>query len=436
MEIMIEKLRFLTDDDVREISREFGTPVFVYSQKVLEEQAQKALTMPNAYGLTVRYAMKANPNTSILRILDRQGVHIDASSNFEVERAVRAGISPERILLTSQQLPENLYDDCLNRIDINLTSLEQIRKYGNYFSGKDFFGRDNKISIRVNPGLGSGGTNRTNVGGPSSSFGIWHENFEEALKLIGHYDFEVKRLHTHIGSGSDPKVWEKVALMSLDYAERLVKSGHPLEILNLGGGYKVGRMSDETSINLTESGNVVKRAFEDFYDRIGIRLRLEIEPGTFLVANSGSLISRVIDIVETSDYTFIKTDTGMTEVTRPSLYGAQHPLVVVPKEKRFDRFTKDYVVVGHCCESGDVLTPEKGNPEKLSTRTLRETKIGDFLVVEGVGAYCSSMSIKNYNSFLEATEVLIDKSNIFHLIRKKQTLGQIVQNEIVPWFIN
>jgi len=256
------------------------------------------------------------------------------------------------------------------------------------------------------------------------------------LKLIGHYDFEVKRLHTHIGSGSDPKVWEKVALMSLDYAERLVKSGHPLEILNLGGGYKVGRMSDETSINLTESGNVVKRAFEDFYDRIGIRLRLEIEPGTFLVANSGSLISRVIDIVETSDYTFIKTDTGMTEVTRPSLYGAQHPLVVVPKEKRFDRFTKDYVVVGHCCESGDVLTPEKGNPEKLSTRTLRETKIGDFLVVEGVGAYCSSMSIKNYNSFLEATEVLIDKSNIFHLIRKKQTLGQIVQNEIVPWFIN
>ena len=114
MEIMIEKLRFLTDDDVREISREFGTPVFVYSQKVLEEQAQKALTMPNAYGLTVRYAMKANPNTSILRILDRQGVHIDASSNFEVERAVRAGISPERILLTSQQLPENLYDDCLN----------------------------------------------------------------------------------------------------------------------------------------------------------------------------------------------------------------------------------------------------------------------------------------------------------------------------------
>ncbi len=433
---MIEKLRFLTDDDVREITGEFGTPVFVYSQKVLEEQAQKALAMPNAYGLTVRYAMKANPNTSILRILDRQGVHIDASSNFEVERAVRAGIPPEKILLTSQQLPDNLYEDFLNRVDINLTSLEQIRKYGDCFSGTDVFGRNKKISIRVNPGLGSGGTNRTNVGGPSSSFGIWHENFEDALNLIQDYGFDVKRLHTHIGSGSDHKIWEKVALMSLDYAEKLVRLGHHLEVLNLGGGYKVGRMSDEESINLEESGNMVKKAFERFYDEIGVKLRLEIEPGTFLVANAGSLISRVVDIVKTSDYTFIKTDTGMTEVTRPSLYGAQHPLVVVPKEKRFDRFTKDYVVVGHCCESGDILTPEKDNPEKLNTRTLRETKIGDLLVVEGVGAYCSSMSTKNYNSFPEAAEVLIDKSNTSHLIRKRQTLCQIVQNETVPWFLS
>ena len=433
---MIDELRFLTDDDVRYVAEESGTPVFIYSQRTLEEQAQKALEMPNAFGLTVRYAMKANPNASILKILDMQGLHIDASSGFEVERAVKAGISPEKILLTSQQLPDNLYEDFLNKVDINLTSLEQIRKYGNCFSGTDVFGRDNKISIRVNPGLGSGGTNRTNVGGPSSSFGIWYENFEDALSLIQDYEFDVKRLHTHIGSGSDHKLWEKVALMSLEHAKRLVELGHPLEILNLGGGYKVGRMADEESINLEESGNMVKKAFERFYDETGVKLRLEIEPGTFLVANAGSLVTRINDIVKTSDYTFVKTDTGMTEVTRPSLYGAQHPLVVVPKEKRFDRFTKDYVVVGHCCESGDILTPEKGNPEKLNTRTLGETKIGDLLVVEGVGAYCSSMSTKNYNSFPEAAEVLIDKNNVAHIVRKRQTLKQILENEVVPLFLS
>ncbi|MEK6891236.1 MAG: diaminopimelate decarboxylase [Nanoarchaeota archaeon] len=428
----MDSLNFLNELNVKHAAMRFGTPVFIYSQKILEDQAQKALDMPNAFGLTVRYAMKANSNESILRLLDRKGVLIDASSSHEVERALNAGIPRRNILLTTQELPHRLFQD-VGWVEVNLTSIEQIRNYKSFSLHTESL--DNKVSIRVNPGLGSGGTNRTNVGGPSSSFGIWHEDFDKALNLINDYGFGVKRLHTHIGSGSDPKVWEKVALMSLNYAEKLVKENHPLEILNLGGGYKVGRMDDEESIDLQRSGEFIKKAFEDFYDENGVKLRLEIEPGTFLMANAGVLVSRVIDVVKTSDYTFIKTDTGMTEVTRPSLYGAQHPLFLFPSNSRKDE-PNEYVVVGHCCESGDILTPERDNPEKISTRTLRETEIGDLLVIGGVGAYCSSMSAKNYNSFPEAPEVLIDRSENFHLIRKRQTLDQIVQNEIVPKFLS
>ena len=116
----------------------------------------------------------------------------------------------------------------------------------------------------------------------------------------------------------------------------------------------------------------------------------------------------VEDIVDTGNngYKFLKTNTGMTEITRPALYGAQHPITVDSKNK-----SKEAVIVaGHCCESGDILTPKEGNPEELAPRILPKAKIGDYIIIDAVGAYCSSMSTKNYNSYPEAPEVLIQKN--------------------------
>jgi diaminopimelate decarboxylase len=150
------------------------------------------------------------------------------------------------------------------------------------------------------------------------------------------------------------------------------------------------------------------------------------------VANAGTLVCNAIDVVDTGadGYRFIKVDAGMTEVLRPSLYGAQHPIASIPAEGPA-RDPLDYLVVGHCCESGDVLTPEPDNPEGLGPRSLPETKIGDTIVVGGAGAYCAAMSAKNYNSFPEAAEVLLAKDGSLHLIRRRQTLDQVVANEIL-----
>jgi diaminopimelate decarboxylase len=154
------------------------------------------------------------------------------------------------------------------------------------------------------------------------------------------------------------------------------------------------------------------------------------------VANSCALIATVIDIVDTGrrGYKFLKVDAGMTEMLRPSMYGAQHPIEVVPAATE-ERGQMKYVVVGHCCESGDVLTPASGNPEALQPRLLPETRIGDLVVLGGAGAYCSSMAAKNYNSFPEAAEVMISKNGLVELIRKRQTLDQITQNEVMPSFL-
>jgi diaminopimelate decarboxylase len=200
----------------------------------------------------------------------------------------------------------------------------------------------------------------------------------------------------------------------------------------------VGRNPGEKTTDLQEIGRPVVEAFQSFAAETGRQLQLEIEPGTYLVAMSGALVSTVQDKVVTtgdSGHVFLKLDAGMTDVLRPSLYGAIHPMTVLPgsgKEEDVGSETESAVVVGHCCESGDLMTPAPGQPEALEERVMRKAEIGDILVIDGSGAYCSGMSTKNYNSFPEAPEVLVDDDGHPHLIRKKQTLEQIFQNELTP----
>ena len=144
-------------------------------------------------------------------------------------------------------------------------------------------------------------------------------------------------------------------------------------------------------------------------------------------------ITSVMDVVDTGDqgYNFIKIDGGMTEVLRPSLYGAQQPLTLVKADGGTHESDTDYMVVGHCCESGDILTPSPSDPEGLAPRTFPRTDISDALVIGGAGAYCASMASKNYNSFPEVAEVLLQNDGSTKLIRQRQTLDQVLANEIV-----
>jgi diaminopimelate decarboxylase len=414
-------MNFLTHEHIQTLRAEFGTPVYVYDQKQLETAAREVLAFPNAYGLTARYAMKALPTAAIVQILSGRGLHIDASSGFEAERAMLAGVPPERIQISAQELPLNLKGLVERGVLFNACSLEQLDAYGRIFPGCE-------VSVRINPGLGSGHNNRTNVGGPASSFGIWHEHLDEILALQRRRDLRITRMHTHIGSGGDPEAWKHCARLSLSIAARLPE----VTRLNLGGGFKVGRMPDETSANLAEIGNALLDDFRDFAKAHGRELHLEIEPGTYLVAGAGAIVANVNDVVDTGDdgYTFAKVDTGMTEFLRPNLYGAQHPISIFPADPKAARDEIDVLVSGHCCESGDMLTPAPGDPEGLAPRRLQRPVIGDSIVIGGAGAYCSGLAASHYNSFPQAPEVLLTPNGDFRLIRRRQTLEQILSNEL------
>ena len=411
---------FITLEIAQRLQSEVGSPCYVYSEALLRESARKVLAFPNAFGLTARYAMKACPNANILRLFAGMGMHFDASSGYEARRAIAAGIEPERISLSTQELPEDIADLIDLGISVNLCSLNQLERFGKLLP-------ESKVGLRINPGLGSGGTQRTNVGGPASSFGIWHEQLEQAKSLVDQHGLQVFRIHSHIGSGSDPDVWIRVVGMNLDLVEQFPSVTN----LNLGGGYKVGRIDGEKTTDLQVIGHKMRAEFEAFAERSGRKIHLEVEPGTYLVANCAAVFSRVQDMTETgaSGYQFLKLNTGMTDNTRPSMYGAQHPMWVLPVDGS-ERGERDYIVVGHCCESGDILTPAPGDPEALAPRRLTEARVGDFFVVGGAGAYCSAMAAKNYNSFPESPEALLRENGELAVIRRRQPLEQVWSNEV------
>jgi diaminopimelate decarboxylase len=407
----------LTAETAAEVRERFGTPCYVYDAAMLEATARKLLAFGVPYGFTLRYAMKANPSRRILHLFRDLGLHIDASSDWEVERALGAGFAPAQIQLSSQMPSTRLGEHVRRGVLLNACSLHQLDAIGRAAPGR-------AVAVRMNPGLGSGSTKRTNTGGPASSFGIWHEYLDDVKAVAARHRLTLRTLHTHIGSGTDPDVWRRVTRMSLDLAAALPD----VTVVNLGGGFKVGRMPEEATADMAEVGAHVARELTAFHDRHGRALHLEIEPGTFLVANAGALVATCIDVVDTGKdgYLFAKLDTGMTEVTRPSLYGAQHPIDVLAA----DRDPAAVVFVGPCCESGDILTPTPGDPEGLAPRWVPRPRIGDLVVVGGAGAYCSAMSTLNYNSYPQAPEVMVERDGSLRLIRERQSLEQMLQNEV------
>jgi diaminopimelate decarboxylase len=408
---------FLTAEQAAHVRERFGTPCYVYDRAGLEAAARRAIAVPAPFGLTLRFAMKANPSRGILALFRDLGLHIDASSDHEVERALRAGFTPERIQLTSQMPSRRLADHVARGVLFNACSLHQLELFGQVAPGRE-------LAVRMNPGLGSGSTKRTNTGGPSSSFGIWHEYLPDVKAMAARYGLIIRTLHSHIGSGTDPEVWKRAARMTLDLATELAD----VNAVNLGGGFKVGRMPEEPSTDLADVGGHIGEGLLDFHRQHGRALRLEIEPGTYLVAQAGAVVATCVDVVDTGGdgYIFAKLDTGMTEVTRPSLYGAQHPIDVLAS----GRDPAEVVFVGPCCESGDILTPAPGDPEALAPRWVPRPRIGDLVVVGGAGAYCAAMSTINYNSYPQAPEVMLELDGSLRLLRRRQDLEQIWANEV------
>lgn len=395
---MMPDAMFLTNDQLRSLSERHSTPFFVYGKAVMSYYAQQALNFKTPYGTTVRYAVKANPHKKIIQLFNKMGLFFDASSGGEADLLLNYGISADKIALNSQEIPKNLKELVYKGVHFTATSLHQLEVYGAMFPGA-------AVGVRLNPGVGSGETNKVTTGGYAAGFGIWHEYIDEIHKLSAKHRLGIDKVHTHIGAGTDPSVWQAVASITLKLADRLPSA----TTISLGGGFKVDRMGQEPMIDMANVGQKITTLVADYAHRTGRELHVEIEPGTFLTAMGGLLVATVIDITDTGKqgYQFIRVNTGMNDILRPTLYGAQHPIWIVPGQSPKRTELADYVIIGHNCESGDLLTPKNGQPDTISPRRLPKPAIGDLVVIGGAGAYCASMRAVGYNTFLPATELFI-----------------------------
>lgn len=385
----------ITDKHLTEIAKTRGTPSYVYSLQELESRANELLGLNLPFGFTPRYAAKANMNPEIIQQFNGQGLHFDCSSSYEAMELIRLGVEPRKITLSSQQPAHNL-DELLEKgVQYTATSLHQLKLF---VSSRK---RGNQIGLRINPGTGAGGNNRTTTGGVNSSFGLWHEYLDDAHQIANKNNVRISRLHIHYGSGADPSIWGGVMDVALEAAGQLPDVTN----LNVGGGFKVKRFEGEREADMAKIAAIFTEKLSEFASQTERKLTLEIEPGTWLVAHAGTLLAEVVDIVDTGrgGRSFLRLNTGMNDLIRPTMYGAQHNIKVLSGETE----QKSYVVVGHNCETGDVLTPAPGNPEELAERKLNKAKIGDVVAIYDTGAYGNYFAVHGYNSFPSAKEVCV-----------------------------
>jgi len=411
----------------------FGTPIYIYDEALILERCKECVDMPQAYGLIVRYAMKANSNRTLLRLITKAGLHLDASSLNEVLRANLADVPYERIMLTTQEVHTGSERDTLEKLLLsglryNACSLHQLQLIGKFAAENNI-----DVGVRIHPGIGSGESATRNTGDDYSCFGIHLSDVSEAHKLATKFGLKFKHIHVHIGSGADTKMWRQ----NIDLLLGIIDEHFPdADTVCFGGGLKEARMPGEYAADVPLLGSYAKMQIESFYKKTGRKLKMEIEPGTYITANAGYAVTRLIDKKKTARSNFIITDGGMEINSRPLLYGSKHPIYIVSGDgsrvisSEFDEVKHDFeaVVAGKCCESGDCQTLDMDG--HAVPRAMVEPSVGDLVIIGGVGAYCSSMSPYNYNSHPQIPEVLFTTKGKLELIRKKQTLEQMLENEL------
>ncbi len=400
-----------------QLAREFGTPVYVYDAAKIVERVHDLKAFD-----VIRYAQKACSNLAILDLIRRQGVLVDAVSGGEIGRALAAGYStlgdPPPIVYTADIFDsESLALVLKHGIHVNCGSPDMIDQLGERRTGSH-------ITLRLNPGFGHGHSQKTNTGGEQSKHGIWHEQLADCLRRADHHGLGVSGLHMHIGSGTDMEHLAQVC-GALETAAREV--GRSLTAISAGGGLPIPYREGQTYVDLDAYFRLWDATRRRLEDAFGHKLRLEIEPGRYLVAESGYLLTEICAIKQMGENTFYLVDAGFNNLARPILYGAYHPMSVVPADGAA-RSLRDVVVGGPLCESGDIFTQEEGG--FVITRKLPAARVGELLVIERAGAYGFVMG-SNYNSKPLAAEVLIDAGRA-HLVRRRQSFDDLVAGETIP----
>jgi diaminopimelate decarboxylase len=412
-----------TTTQLAELAHTHGTPLWVYDAATIQRQVHALRQFD-----VVRFAQKANSNLHILRMLHGLGVLVDAVSLGEVERALVAGYTPGlhnghyQIVFTADLLDHATLARVVELgIPVNCGSMDMLDQLGAAHPG-------HPVWLRINPGFGHGHSNKTNTGGEHSKHGIWHTDLPQACAKVRSNGLKLLGLHMHIGSGVDYAHLQEVCGAMVGLVATVAQAGLDLEAVSAGGGLSIPYQAGEPEVDTAHYYSMWDAARQKIAAQLGHPVALELEPGRYLVAESGVLVTEVRATKQMGANHFMLVDAGFGDLMRPSMYGSYHGMSLM----RHDGTAPEgplcaTVVAGPLCESGDVFTQGEGGV--VLSRALPQAQVGDLLVIHDTGAYGASMS-SNYNTRPLIAEVLVESGQA-RLIRRRQTVAELLALEAV-----
>lgn len=403
---------------VSRIAKELGTPCYIYSYTTLVRHFHAYDSAFKHIPHVVAYAMKANSNLAILRLMAREGSGVDIVSGGELFRALKAGVPASKIVFAGVGKAPDEIRDAL-KADILMFNVESLAELHAVNQVAAEVGRKARIALRINPDIDPKTHPYISTGLKKSKFGIAADRAVEDFVLAASMShIEVVGVHAHIGSQlTDVTPFTEALKKVVSLIGTLKERGLNIRYLNIGGGLGI-TYSDEKPPLPQDLSNAVLPLVQ------GLNLTLVMEPGRVIVGNAGILVTKAMYLKEGETKSFVIVDAAMNDLIRPSLYEAYHE--VLPVNEEAGRRAKQTVdIVGPICESGDFLAKD---------RSLPVVKPGEFLAVMSAGAYGFVMA-SNYNSRPRVPEVLV-RDGEFHVIRERERYEDLVKGEQIPSFLN
>ncbi|TCK92362.1 diaminopimelate decarboxylase [Natranaerovirga hydrolytica] len=404
-------LNFYGNTTPSELVKTYGSTVYVYNEKVLRERCRELKNLVSYKNFAVNYSVKANSNPEILKIACEEGLYADAMSPGEIYVNLKAGFDPKKILYISNNVSKEEMQYAIDHgVLTSVDSISQLEQYGELNPG-------GRVCIRFNPGVGAGHHEKVVTGGKKTKFGVDPHLVPEVKDILNKYDLKLAGINQHIGSlFMDGSKYVEGVQSVLSIAENF----DDLEFIDLGGGFGIpyNKLSGQPRLDLKELGQQLDEVINNWVSKYGKEIQFKIEPGRYIVGECGILLGTVHTVKYNYDNKYIGTDLGFNVLIRPAMYESHHDIEVYRESDKPSTQYEFVTVVGNICESGDIIAKERELPEIFE---------GDILGVLDAGAYGYCMA-SNYNNRLRPAEVLIQEDGSHRLIRRRDTLEDLVRN--------
>lgn len=391
-----------------QLAGQYGTPLYVYDAGKIAFQYER-LSKALPVGSIIKYAAKALTNISILKLINALGAGFDVVSIQELRLALHAGVQPEKIMLTPNNVDFSEIEEAIELgAEVTLDNIPVLEKFGKKF------GSNKSVAIRLNPNIMAGGNLKISTGHSHSKFGISIEQQKEIFEVARKYNLNISGLHIHTGSEiTDVGVFMKVAEILLETAVAFPS----VRFVDFGGGFKVAYKPDDQTTDIEELGKKLGSTVADFNTKFGRSLEIRVEPGKYLVSEAGYLITKTTVVKETPSVTFVGVNSGLNHLIRPMMYDAWHEILNVSNP---EGALKKYTVSGNICETDNFG----------KDRVLPEVREGDLIVILNAGAYGFTMA-SQYNSRFRPAEVLIRNGKSI-LIRRRESMSDLLSGQTDP----